>query len=821
MVAHPNRWRAKAGEILLGENVVVENDLLNKEPAATYYDLNGFTQARYSVSWGLVVTPFITMALWYDATPTGSVTGNSIVTGATTPPLTWALTITANPPAVGTIHAVRLSSTVGGLATAVTDSAGNVYTKVQDYTQTSGTYHGQIWLSVVTTALKVNDQLTVTLAAGTQNVNCIANTIVGLKVPLKLRGDDTFTATGAASMAGFSGLQDFPVIGIGLIAANTTTATATVPAPWTTTQVNTGAHTLVAMTTPAFWPFTKIVAQIEWRSDDTSTIANSATANAGSTVVTGTATTFTTTFRPGDGIILDGETQIVDQVISNTVLWTIGPWQNSHTVTSFVRWAGPVLITAVNDETQATGTLCKEIPRAGARGAHGQLGGTQFGYHPSKVRRGRFVVGGKEDASRPRKLFYLNGVDPISVLAGDANNNSQIAKPAADWGLSSDATKQPLNGIVHQDSLVVFGNLNDPHRIYWSTPADHEDFQTTAAPAVPYMSIRVASNIGRRLYGAAQYQGVLYLWKHPLGIFYVDDTATDRLSWSYRIRSMALGCAPSPYAVLPTDDDVIFCDAEGHFHLLSAVSSLGGTRDSDITRALGLHTWTQQNIDVTSLSTLVSVYDTATKTAWFGMRSTSAPVNDPGDNDLVVRWDFSLVPQGGPLRMTTARMWVPNALCTKQRDFTGRVAVCISEWGNTWFVEPGTYGRRTNLDYVAGGSVDIGVPTRISIPELDYGDVQAGNRAVRKSFRALEMIAQATENKNHPVAMTINIDNVYRQTLRYPQGPNRRRLQPLQCGDGYSLSGDITTDGSVVGDVPLIGLIVYYAPTGTDMSRKS
>src|SRR5262249_32549363 len=131
MVAHPNRWRAKAGEILLGENVVVENDLLNKEPAATYYDLNGFTQARYSVSWGRVVPRSTPRPLWYKPPPPGSATGNPIAPGAPTPPLTWALTITANPPAVGTIHAVRLSSTVGGLATAVTDSAGNVYTKVQ------------------------------------------------------------------------------------------------------------------------------------------------------------------------------------------------------------------------------------------------------------------------------------------------------------------------------------------------------------------------------------------------------------------------------------------------------------------------------------------------------------------------------------------------------------------------------------------------------------------------------------------------------------------------------------------------------------------
>jgi hypothetical protein len=825
MVSHPNRWRAKAGELLLGENVVLENDLINKEPAATYYDLNGVSFGFLTYSWSATTSAFITLVQWYDADPTGTIVGHTISAGATAPPLTWTQAITANAPTVGSVHAVRLSATTGALATAVTDSAGNVYTKVQDYTQTSGSLHGQIWLGIITKALSVSDQLTVTLAAGTQNVNLIATTITGLRIPLKLRAQLGLTATSAVSQAASSGLQDFPVIGIGLIAGLTTTNTLifTSSAPFTVnTQINTGGHTQGAITAPPFWAFTKIICQIEWRSDETSTITSSASVNPGSKIVTGTGTTFTTTFRPGDGIILDGEAQVVDQVISNTTLWTIAPWQNSHTVTSFFRWAGPVLITALNREDHTQSDLVKEIPRNGARGNHGQIQGTIFNFHLSKTRRGRFVVGGKEDAARPRKLFYLNGVDPIMVIAGDATTNNPIAKPSADWGVSSDATKQPINGIVHQDSFVVFGNLNDPHRIYWSTPSDHEDFQTTAAPTVPYMSIRVASNIGRRLYGAAQFQGVLYLWKHPYGIFYVDDTPIDRLQWSYRIRSMALGCAPSPYAVLATDDDVIFCDAEGHFHLLSAVATLGGTRDSDLTRALGLHTWTQQNVDITSLNTLVSVYNTATKTAWFGLRSMSAAPNDPGDNDLVIRWDFSLVAQGGPVRMTTARMWVPNSLCVKHHDFTGREAVCIGEYGNCWFVEPQTYGRRTNLDYAAGGTaVDIGVPTRITLPELDYGDSQGTNRAIRKSFRSLEMIAQATENKNHPVSMTINIDGVFRQTLRYPQGPNRRRLQPLQCGDGYSLSADIVTDGSVVGDVPLIGLIIYYAPTGTDMSRKS
>jgi len=826
MVSHPNRWRAKAGEILIGENVVVENDLINKEPAATYYDPQGIDSLPLQVAWTPTTAgaPSIIAMVFVDALPTSQYFGTRLLTGiAGTVTSPWVSAPFASIVAVGCLHAVRISALTGG-ATSITDSRGNTYTLLTEVTQASG-LHGQIWGAVITQQIQSGDTVTITFSPGTANVNIISTSTSDVKVPLTVRENESASSTGSttSSISGMS--QSYPLIGIALAASSSSTVTPdyTSTFRWTNrATVNSGAHRLAALTSNVWWASAHIAAQIEWVPDDTSAISGSTTVVAGSNIIT-TQVNTVNAFRPGDIIIVGGESQVVKDFPSSTQISTVTPFATNQTVASVTRRAGPVLITVANIEqfSPAGGYILKEDPTRGALGAHGNLDAIWANYPLAMVRPGRFVVGGKEDASRLRKLFYLNGVDPVQVLPGDGQTAAPIAKPAADWGTTQDASKQPLNGIVHQDSLVIFGNLNDPHRIYWSTPADHEDFQTTAAPAVPYMSIRVASNIGRRLYGAAQYQGVLYLWKYPYGIFYVDDTPTDRLQWSYRTRSTALGCAPSPYAVLAVDDDVIFCDAEGHFHLLSAVASLGGTRDSDITRALGLHTWTQQNVNIGTLNTLVSVYDTATKTAWFGLRSASASAQTPADNDLVIRWDFSLVPQGGPMRMTTARMWVPNAFCLKHRDFTGRQAVVIGEYGNAWFVEPQTYGRRTDRDFVANADTPRGVATRISLPELDYGDAQPPNRAVRKSFRALEMIAQATENTNHPVAMTINVDGVYRQTLRYPQGPNRRRLQPLQCGDGYSLSGDITTDGSVVGDVPLIGLVVYYAPTGTDQSRKS
>ena len=135
--------------------------------------------------------------------------------------------------------------------------------------------------------------------------------------------------------------------------------------------------------------------------------------------------------------------------------------------------------------------------------------------------------------------------------------------------------------------------------------------------------------------------------------------------------------------------------------------------------------------------------------------------------------------------------------------------------------EPGAYGRRTNHDWVANADVPQGIATHVTLPELDYGDQVPPARPRRKAFRAMELIAQQTNNDQHPVTATISVDGVYRQTLNYPQGINRRRLQPLQVGDGYAITASIQTDGSVVGDVPLIGVIYYFELLGTDQSRKS
>ena len=840
MVAHPNRWRATPGEMVLAQNITLENDLVNKEPAATYYDPAGIDQLVFTVAWSPFAgsAPSLQMALWYDALPTTTIIDRTVMMGVVgTVPSPWTQPIAAALPA-GAVHAVRVTS-LGGSASAVTDARGTVYTLAADQTYSSGgfTLRAQLWIGILAGPLAVNDLLTVTPIPGTTKATMIGTAFVGMPLPLRLRSK-VMGAWDSSSSAVLDGnTQSYPIVGIGVGMSTATNVTVDFTQGGFTLAsnavLNTGGHSQASLTMPVSWGPSKIVTQIQWTPDSTSTIsASPISVTAGSNQVTA-PTALVNAVRPGDTLIIGGEQQVVNGTWANGVT-TLAPWATTQTVTAATRIAGPVLVTALNDNRTTQGFLLGEQPLSGSNGSHGNLDYQTFVSNLAQVRPGRFIIGGKEVATNLRKLFFLNAVDPVQVVPGDATYGAAIAKPALDWGTVRDPTKQPINGIVHsgpagQDSLIIFGNLNDPHRIYLSVPADHEDFQTTTLGSSSTMSMRLASHIGRRLYGAAEFQGVLYFWKYPAGIFYLDDTVTDRTQWGYRIRSTALGCAPSPHAVLATDDDVIFCDPQGHFHLLSAVATLGGTRDSDITRALGLHSWTHDTVDMKALNTLVSSYDPQTKTAWFGLRSLQAPPNNPGDNDLVIRWDLTQMSSGGVPRMTTSRVWTPNSLCIKQRNYNGRASMMIGECGNCWFVEPQTYGRRTNYDYVANADAPQGIAIQIDLPELECGQLGATaagtstqpNLARRKAFRAIELVTQDSLNTGEVLTIAMDVDGVRRQSLGFPQLTNRRRLQTLKVGDGYACTPHLSTDGSVVGDFPIIGLIVYFDLLGSDNSRKS
>lgn len=85
-----------------------------------------------------------------------------------------------------------------------------------------------------------------------------------------------------------------------------------------------------------------------------------------------------------------------------------------------------------------------------------------------------FAPGGGEALGASRRLFMFSSVNQVHSVGGDANTMSPISNPAIDW---SGAGNFPAFGLLHGMRMWAGGNASDPHRMYFSTIGDHQDFK--------------------------------------------------------------------------------------------------------------------------------------------------------------------------------------------------------------------------------------------------------------------------------------------------------------------------------------------------------
>jgi hypothetical protein len=811
MVAHPNRWLSQPEELVVAQNVTFENDFVQKEAAAADYDSIGIaTEAPRGTFTG--GSPDSTMAaIWLPAAATSVWGGQhaSLVASTTSP---WTVPVT-NAAVVGRLLVLAVGQALHQLdspiLTSLTDTRGNTY--IRQMTAPGNTFgvnsDVEIWTTVLTTGLTTSDSftLTFTTAAADDRAACAASYTLVQGVPTEataasaLNGQATFSSATNTYIG-----RSYPAM---LLAAVHWNMPSAVTAQWlggftqNASASSASISSQISLASKLVVFSTGIIAQIDWNPEVFVTGAGTVTTTSGSTSVVGVGTSFFS-FAPGDELVVAGETHIIDSVSSNTALLTLDAWVGASAGVAYQIHSGPRVVTAT-----FSGNIYRDYPDAGGNTSNLDKDILKTGLTVSRDYRGRFIQGGKEVAANNRKLFYFNGVDPVQVLSGTGAGTTAIATPPADWDTVQNPSKQPINGIVHLGHLIGFGNTNDPHRIYISDAGNHEVF--TGANAFQFS---IASNVGERLWCAAEFQGVCWFWKYPRGIFYLDDTDASFLNWSFHTRSEALGCARSPHAVLPIDDDVLFCNADGHFHLLSAVSSLGGQRTSDVTRMLGLHGFTRDLINTNSLNTLTSAWDPVTKTATFGLRSKNATTTD---NDLLFRFDFGLVTRGGPIRFSYSTIWKPNALTIKRRDYNGRQAMLIGETATSSFINPFAYGFRT----IAG--VTTGFSHTVTTPQLDFSDQDPTNKFRRKHYDALELVlANPSVLTNNPLTVGVYVDNVLRQTATFTNASRRPMLQ-LKVGDGYEFAVSCSSASGSTVDIPQLGALVYFRPGGQDKSRAA
>jgi hypothetical protein len=813
MAARENRTLASPEELIDAQGVTFEERYIRKEAGVQTLATTSSTTPNFTGTFTVTEDWTARMYIYTGAPGVAYVKSIGSVTGVTNPngwtgngTTSFTITVPTGGVPVGDVVIVGFannSNIDANLDVTVSDSRGNTWSY-------DGSPPKFIARARITTALAAGDTITITYAyvggapllplcvaaVADQYTNVASNPYQNASSVVQ--GTSTSVDTHNSTPA-----QTLPALMIGFVTYDNTTSTFSAGSGFTkrteaqlTNPPPAGQQVGIALASRIDTTSPTVTALHYWYSN--AIIQSGGTRKAattqGSTTVTGSGGTQWLTgvgalrIYPGDTIRLYGasgtEEHVVQTVMSDTSLFTDAPWSTTFAATDYLVIRGPYFVFATADGMLQAAPAFNYKTLATGLSVMG--------------RPGKFVVGGKEDGAQYRKLFYLNGFDVPRVFYGDGTevNSNAIASPATDWdGTATNTGARPAVGVIHRDRLVLACPTGkDPHRLYLSSPTNHEDFVT----AYQATTRRVRSDIGERIYGLASFQGVLWVWKYPVGIFYIDDSDLDPVNWVERTKSQAIGCAPSPYAVCPMDEDIIFMSATGAFHVLSAVDTLGGVRASDLSWHLGLNPWLRANMNLARLNQTLSVWYPNKKVALF-----SVPGAGSTSNNLMLKWDFSGVEYGEPVKFSYSYQNVADALAIA-RDTDG-----------VWKPVIGETNTIKMLDRDARNKDGQGYTASYQTPHIDFSTADPSLVWKRKLFEALELVMEPVSQGT--VTVQVYVDGTLRQTLTFDATKKRDR-KLLRVGDGYTISFKVS-NSTVNDDFKILSHLVYFKVGNEDLNR--
>lgn len=259
-----------------------------------------------------------------------------------------------------------------------------------------------------------------------------------------------------------------------------------------------------------------------------------------------------------------------------------------------------------------------------------------------------FMMAGGEAAGLPRTLFCFSSVNQVRVVDGDGAVMAAITTPPADW---AGAGNFPTFGVLHEGRLWGGGNASDPHRMYYSTPGDHQNFTGAGSG-----TISIFPGEGERIIGGVSFKGLLIIFKYPKGIYPIVTQDPAPAGWRVEALSRAVG-GVNQHTILPVDNDVMYMDSGGNIHLLSATNAFGGIETSNISQKSDIATFMRDNANLVAIRRATSV--------WYGTKQQaqfSFPAIGGSDNNIRLIVDLS-APQIGlrflkSIRDTAISMWM-------------------------------------------------------------------------------------------------------------------------------------------------------------------
>lgn len=372
----------------------------------------------------------------------------------------------------------------------------------------------------------------------------------------------------------------------------------------------------------------------------------------------------------------------------------------------------------------------------------------------STTARGMFVPAGAEATGANRKLFYFNGVNPVQVLSADGATMAALATPPVDWA----STNQPVGGVLHQHRVWGFGNDNMPHGVYGSGNEAHEDFQCAAA-----VFLQCYPGVGEKLMVGVSHDKRLYVFKYPVGIYWLDDSDVRVSAWRFEPITDQLGVVRSPQAALGVLRDVMFMSEDCGFHLLSGVPQ-GGARWSDLAEILRIKDWLRANVNLAQLSRVTS--------RWYEDRSLAVwclPKAGSTVNDLRLMFDFSRVQSERRIycsysfRDTSEALFLRKATDGVHRPCFGDNA------GKVWLLDQATRSK--------GASGYLG---KVKFAETDLRFLNPGLATKKKQFYFLEL--HSTPQGAGTYTVKSYVDGVLKATQSFNANKKRERRRLLTTG---------------------------------------
>lgn len=371
-----------------------------------------------------------------------------------------------------------------------------------------------------------------------------------------------------------------------------------------------------------------------------------------------------------------------------------------------------------------------------------------------------FVQGGKEAAAGNRKLFVFTGTNVVQVLADDGATTTDIATPPTDWS----GTNQPTFGFIHNYRLLAAGNANDPHRIYYSTTSNHEDFTSAGAG-----SLAIYAGEGDKLVGGISFGNYAIVWKYPRGIYLIDMRSATAANWTVQKISNQVGLC-SPWAFAQAESDVYFMDAAGNVQSLRNSTSNVDVEGYEVGQLVHLNPLLRSTINPIYLPNVRAIYYPAKREVQFAMTAINGNSTVNNQRLIIDLFRPDKLRFRGSLQNVCVSLWL-------QRDADGvQRPACGDHIGFVWLLDQ---TMRTK----DGGAYDAFAET---VPtDLGFANPEWANRTKNAAF--LEILFNPRGDSD-PVTVEIDWDNRYHQTIVFTPDMGGTPLGSFVLGE-HALGG--------------------------------